>query len=390
MESLVVFSHLRWDFVYQRPQHLLSRLAGRYCVTYIEEPRCEPSQEPHLQMRMPEDRLTIVTPVTKCSAPGYDEQQLPIIRPLIRRYLRETHSFGGVAWFYTPMALPLIYDMSPKLTIYDCMDELSKFRFAPAELVLRERELLELADVVFTGGPSLYRHKKSLHPNVHCFPSSVDAGHFGRACSGLAEPEDMRGLPHPRIGFFGVVDERFDLELLDFAAKAHPDWQFVIIGPVVKIDPDSLPRHENIHYLGQREYKTLPQYLSGWDVCILPFARNESTEFISPTKTLEYMAAERPIVSTPITDVAEPYGDIVYLGATPGEFVRSCEQALQEHPAERMRRIEGMRHVLAGTSWDKTVRSMDHEIRTMLKKRRATINALALGGTSRNRATGAV
>jgi UDP-galactopyranose mutase len=217
---------------------------------------------------------------------------------------------------------------------------------------------------MFTGGPSLYRAKQSRHHNVHCFPSSVDAAHFRmsrRAATGEAEEEadDQAVVPHPRLGFYGVIDERIDLALIDAVAAARPKWQIVLVGPVVKIDPGVLPRRPNIHYFGQRSYQELPGYLAGWDVCLLPFARNDSTRFISPTKTLEYMAAELPIVSTPITDVAEPYGDIVYLGNTPEEFIAACEAALTADAGERDRRVTLMRKVLSGTSWDVTVSAME-------------------------------
>jgi glycosyltransferase involved in cell wall biosynthesis len=227
---------------------------------------------------------------------------------------------------------------------------------------------------MFTGGPSLFRAKQARHPNVHCFPSSVDAAHFRVARTGddrtrVAEAEDQAGLPHPRLGFYGVIDERLDLNLVDFTARAHPEWQIVLVGPVVKIDPAILPRRENIHYYGQRTYDDLPRYLAGWDVCLLPFARNEATRFISPTKTLEYMAAELPIVSTPITDVAEPYGDIVYLGDTPEEFLAACEAALNSGAEERAGRAAQMRRVLAGTSWDVTVSAMEKLLAAAVAKK---------------------
>jgi glycosyltransferase involved in cell wall biosynthesis len=222
---------------------------------------------------------------------------------------------------------------------------------------------LRCADVMFTGGPSLYQAKQARHPNVHCFPSSVDAAHFRSAREGqpsqVAEAVDQAGLPHPRLGFYGVIDERLDIGLLAYLAEHRPDWQFVLVGPVVKIDPSTLPHRPNVHYFGQRSYDDLPRYLVGWDVCLLPFALNEATRFISPTKTLEYMAAERPIVSTPITDVAEPYGDVVYLGSTPEEFLAACDAALGAAPEERARRAARMREVLAGTSWDVTVAAME-------------------------------
>jgi UDP-galactopyranose mutase len=227
---------------------------------------------------------------------------------------------------YTPMALSLTAMCALEVVIFDCMDELSAFDFAPPQCVERERQLLAWADVVFTGGPSHYRAKQHRHPDMHLFPASVDAGHFRQALQGLPEPEDQALLPHPRPGFFGVIDERMDLQLLAYPAASHPEWHVMMIGPVVKIDPEIVPQAPNLHYLGPRSYAVLPAYLAGWDACLFPLARNAATRFISPTKMLEYMAAERPMVSTPITDVQEPYGDIVYLGDTLAAFVRPVNE----------------------------------------------------------------
>jgi glycosyltransferase involved in cell wall biosynthesis len=279
-----------------------------------------------------------------------------------------------LAWLYTPMALPLALSLDPDAAVYDCMDELSLFAGAPPELLGLEEQLLEYADVMFTGGPSLFRAKQSRHPNVHCFSSSVDADHFRLRDSvgnEVSEAEDQAELPHPRLGFYGVIDERLDLEIVRRLAEAHPEWQIVLVGPVVKIDPDQLPRLSNIHYFGQRSYDELPRYLAGWDVCLLPFARNDATKFISPTKTLEYMAAELPIVSTPITDVAEPYGHIVYLGDTPDEFIAACEAAMASSADERASRAAQMRQVLAGTSWEVTVAAMERLLTEAMAGRRA-------------------
>jgi UDP-galactopyranose mutase len=377
--SIVVFSHLRWNFVYQRPQHLLSRLAAKRPVFFVEEPDLDRESAPRWERNTPQSNVVVLRPRTPIAAPGFNADQLPALEPLIAELRAELGGAGLLAWLYTPMALPLAEALGPDAIVYDCMDELSLFLGAPPELLSREAALLECADVIFTGGPSLYRSKQSRHPNVHCFPSSVDAAHFRLArrsggTAGITEAEDQAELPHPRLGFYGVIDERIDLPLLDFLAQAHPDWQIVLVGPVVKIDPASLPRRANIHYFGQRTYEDLPRYLAGWDVCLLPFARNDATRFISPTKTLEYMAAELPIVSTPITDVAEPYGDIVYLGETPEEFVAACEAALGEGPEERARRIAEMRRVLAGTSWDVTVNAMENLLSAAMAKK-ATIPA---------------
>jgi UDP-galactopyranose mutase len=352
--DLVVFSHLRWEFVWQRPQHLLTRLAADRRVFFIEEPVPQESGGPDWERRPAGGNVSVYRPRSPVDACGFHDEQVPTLRRLLGRLAREEDITAPVVWLYTPMALPLVGDLRPRAVVYDCMDELSGFRGAPPQVVAREAELLRLADVVFTGGPSLYRARKDRHPNVHCFPSSVEAAHFGRAREALPEPADQAALPHPRLGFFGVIDERFDIPVLDTLSRARPDWQFVMLGPVVKIDPADLPRRKNILYTGLRGYAELPAYLSGWDVCLLPFARNEATRYISPTKTLEYMAAEKPIVSTPIADVAEPYGHIVYLGETPADFLAGCDRALAAPAREREARAAAMRDVLARTSWDAT------------------------------------
>jgi UDP-galactopyranose mutase len=375
--TIVCFSHLRWDFVYQRPQHLLSRLARQHRVVFIEEP--VPDSAARIECLTPEPNVLVCRPHTCAKTPGFNDSQFPELSRLAAQLFEEEHIDDYAVWFYTPMALPLLEGLKPQAIVYDCMDELSAFLHAPPELLERESHLLKLADVVFTGGPSLYRAKKDRHPNVLCFPSSVDAKHFA-AADGLAEAGDQASLPHPRFGFFGVIDERMDLALLKELAGSHPEWQIAMVGPVVKIDPASLPRNPNIHYFGQRSYRELPLYLKGWDACLLPFARNDSTRFISPTKTLEYMAAEKMIVSTPITDVVEPYGDIVYFGSTPREFTEACEHALGAPASERAVRINKMRQVLSRTSWDATAAAMHDEILDASGKRAAQRGASAVAG----------
>jgi UDP-galactopyranose mutase len=356
--DFVVFSHLRWDFVFQRPQHLLSRFAKGNRVIFIEEPVYDEGPV-RWEYRTSASNVIVCRLHTAINTPGFSDPQLSAISRMMPDLMGKLDLRNYVAWFYTPMALPLLHDIAPSAVIYDCMDELSAFLGAPKELIDREERLLKIADLVFTGGPSLYRAKQHRSPNVYCFPSSVDAHHYAKARpGGNHEAEDQRALPKSRIGYFGVIDERIDIELLDKLATARPDWQIVMVGPIVKIDRASLPSHPNIHYMGQRSYDELPSYLVGWDVCMLPFARNESTRFISPTKTLEYMAAERMIVSTPITDVAEPYGKIVYLAGTAEEFAAACERAMNATRAEKNERILGMREVLSKTSWDNTAGQM--------------------------------
>jgi UDP-galactopyranose mutase len=375
---IVVLSHLRWSFVYQRPQHLLSRLAARHRVLFVEEPEFDGSLDaPRWERSEPERRVTVYRPRTRSPAPGFHADQLEELTRLMPALLDDLDGLTPAAWLYTPLAVPLLDALRPSAVVYDCMDELSMFQGAPPELITREAELFARADVVFTGGPSLYRAKRDRHPNVHCFPSSVDADHFGRARPrrprGVRsdEPADQDALPHPRLGYYGVLDERLDYPLLAAVADAHPEWHLVLVGPLAKIDPAILPRRPNIHYLGQRTYGELPAYLAGWDVCLLPFALNDSTRFISPTKTLEYMAAERPIVSTPITDVAEPYGDVARIAAGPAAFVAACEAALDESEEERTRRVGRMREVLARTSWDATAAGMERLMTEAVARRGA-------------------
>jgi len=355
MPTLIVFCHLRWDFVFQRPQHLLTRLAKYYKVVFVEEPVFEEG-EARMVMSHPAPNLTVCQPHTPVQAHGFHDDQIPLLQPLVAALAPEGEQL--LVWFYTPMALPLLQALPPALVIYDCMDELSAFKNPPKQLLQRESALLNIADLVFTGGPSLYEAKRSRHDNAHCFPSSVDAVHFEQALDRSNGHPLHTAIPRPRLGFFGVIDERFDAELIAALADAHPEWQVVLVGPVVKIDPASLPQRQNVHYLGQQSYKALPQFLAGWDVCLLPFALNEATRFISPTKVLEYMAAELPIVSTAIRDVEQPYGDIVAIGHDQQEFIAHCERALAQTPEDSAQMASRMREVVASTSWDATADHM--------------------------------
>jgi UDP-galactopyranose mutase len=357
MQSMIVFSHLRWDFVFQRPQQLMTRLARDFDVYFFEEP-VPTDGAAWLEVTQVAPNLRVCRPHTPVCAAGFTGGQLPILQGLLNDLIVWRQLTSPVAWFYTPMALPLLQSVDAGLVVYDCMDELSAFMNAPPELLELERALLSAASIVFTGGPSLYRSKQSRHPNVHCFPSSVEREHFARATDASLDHPGQRDIPHPRLGFFGVIDERFDAGAIGLMADAHPDWQIVLVGPIVKIDAATLPLRQNIHYFGQRSYAELPQFLAGWDVALLPFAINEATRFISPTKVLEYMAAEKPIVSTPVTDVAEPYGHIVHIGTDAADFVTACERALGEAPASHSRRVAMMRNVVAATSWEATADEM--------------------------------
>ena len=355
MPTILVFSHLRWDFVYQRPQHLLTRLAEHYKIVFFEEPSFRPGQG-GLECSSPVPNITVCKPHTPVDMPGFHDDHLPYLKKVVRELVRDGDEY--IVWFYTPMALPLLQELAASLVVYDCMDELAAFKNPPRQLLQRENSLLKRAEIVFTGGPSLYNAKKDRHPNVHCFPSSVDVQHFAQALDRANAHPAHRDIPGPRLGFYGVIDERFDTELIGKVALAHPQWQIVLVGPVVKIDPASLPRHANIHYLGQQSYEDLPKLLAGWDVCLMPFAMNESTRFISPTKSLEYMAAELPIVSTPVRDVVDLHSDVVAIAGTPEEFIAACEAALLISAEARASQVQQMRDKLTRTSWNATAVAM--------------------------------
>ena len=354
--TLICFSHLRWNFVFQRPQHLMSRFAREMDVIFWEEPiEIGPRETAYLKVREAED-----APGVRVVVPHLPQGMPEAARDAALGRLLEAHlsAIRGplIAWYYTPMMLTFSQHLDPDLTVFDAMDELSKFKFAPAKLLELEQELIDRSDIVFTGGSSLYEAKKDRHANVHCFPSSVDRVHFFKARARQFDPADQEDLPKPRLGFYGVIDERFDTNLLDKAAEMRPDWSFVMVGPVVKISEDDLPKRPNIHYLGGKTYAELPAYLSGWDVALMPFAMNESTQFISPTKTPEYLAGGKPVVSTPIKDVVRHYGHLegVKIASTPEEFVAACEEALELSHNPESGWLAEADLMLSATSWDTT------------------------------------
>lgn len=350
--DVLCFSHLRWHFVTQRPQHLLTRCARQHRVFYWEEPYFDADDHgngtPTLELMEEAPNLWVLRPHLP-RAGDADEMQ----RALLSNFMRAQRIEKYVRWYYTPMALGFTSQLDALATVYDCMDELSGFLHAPRELAEREQQLFAETDVVFTGGMSLYESKRKQHANVHAFPSSIDVAHFASVAQVAEDPADQRAIAHPRAGFFGVLDERFDAALVREVAALRPEMQFIFIGPIVKIDPATLPSGPNVHYLGGKSYNELPQYLAGWDVAMLPFALNESTRFISPTKTPEYLAAGKPVVSTPIHDVVSGYGKpgLVAIASTPLEFAEALDRALT--PAANGWR-EAVDAKLAQGSWDRT------------------------------------
>src|SRR5918993_5590178 len=349
--DLICLSHLRWNFVFQRPQHLMSRYAVSRRVYFVEEPIFHDNLTAATVTMEPQGRLLVVTPQLPASFNA--TQVLAAQRSLLSQLIAAEHIQHYVLWYYTPQALRFSDHLKPDVIVYDCMDELSAFKNADPALPRLERELMRRADLVFTGGQSLFEAKQHQHHNIHALPSSVDVDHFAAARLSTHEPADQAAIPHSRLGFFGVLDERLDISLLRGVAEARPEWQLIMIGPVVKIDPAELPRLPNIHYLGPKTYEELPRYIAGWDVALLLFARNDATKYISPTKTPEYLAAGKPVVSTSIRDVVNPYGELglVRIADAVPDFVRACEQSLADKTPARRAKADSF---LRGTSWDRT------------------------------------
>jgi UDP-galactopyranose mutase len=355
--DLLCFCHLKWEFVFQRPQHLMSRAARSMRVFFFEDPSWADIDAPRLEVWRTDQGVHVARPVLPNGIDwaAYD----PAMRRLVDQLMADYGITAPVLWFYTPHALDFAGHLQGAATLYDCMDELSAFLNADPELPARERRLMARCDLVFTGGRSLFEAKQGQHPEIHCFPSGVDAGHFEPARGPRPEPADQRDIGSPRAGFFGVLDERLDAALLAETADRRPGVQFVLIGPVAKIDPATLPRRPNIHYLGAKPYGALPDYVAHWDVALMPFARNAATRFISPTKTPEYLAAGLPVVSTAIPDVVRCYGGLeaVHVAETPTAFAAAIDLALTQNQSPDAWRAEADA-AIAPMSWDETWRQM--------------------------------
>jgi UDP-galactopyranose mutase len=362
--GIIAHCHLRWDFVWQRPQHVMSRLSRRHPILFLEQaaPLPEGGVEPRMGVQRVTDTLTVARPLM----PGHVGDPEADARTDARngaawvRLVNDLHAGLGwartVHWFYTPQAAGAKGMFTPVGVAYDCMDELANFKGAAADLKQLEDELMAAADVVFTGGPSMYQARKDRHDNVHQFNSGVDVDHFRKAMSDATPvPEDAANLPHPLLLYYGVIDERMGWDNLAAVADAHPDWSILMVGPLAKITEDDLLRRPNIHYTGQRGYDLLPGYLKACDVAMVPFALSDATRYLSPTKTLEYFAARKPVVATPIQDIVDFYQDSARIAHSPDEFVRICEAAMSEDNTERL--AAGERHAQAQT-WDNIVRNM--------------------------------
>jgi UDP-galactopyranose mutase len=356
--TLICFSHLRWDFVFQRPQQLLTRFAKNLKILFIEEPIFQGECDDHLTSKVYIEGITVIVPVI--NERKQEQERNASLRNLMALALKDIDISESIFWYYNPMAFSFTAQYQPKLVIYDCMDELSAFKFAPANISSYEEQLMKKADIMFTGGKSLFNAKKDKHPNIYAFPSSIDKTHFGSAREITAQPADQVEINSIKLGFFGVIDERFDIELIREAASIKTDWHFVLIGPVVKIDPATLPQASNIHYMGSKSYQELPAYISGWDIALIPFQLNESTRYISPTKTPEYLAAGVPVISTPIKDVINPYGvnGLVRIAGNAAGLIREAADILSQTDTERKKWLTQVDEFLTPDSWDNTCQQM--------------------------------
>jgi UDP-galactopyranose mutase len=355
---LICFSHLRWDFVLQRPQHLMQRFSKNRRVLYFEEFIPTDHHLAYLEIH-PFEGTTVKAIRPRVPHWWNEDDREKALGQLLDELISIIGAKRPILWFYTPMMYAFARHVEAAAVVYDCMDELANFRFAPPHMRDQENALIARADAIFTGGISLYEAKKDRHDNIHVFPSSVDTHHFETGRTLSADPADQADIPHPRFGYYGVIDERLDLDLVRQTAAARPNYSFVFLGPVAKISPSELPQARNIHYLGRKEYGDLPAYLSGWDAALMPFALNEATRYISPTKTPEYLAAGRPVISTKIADVVRTYGDTpgVFLADGNEEFAFGCDAALALARSGGAW-LEPVDALLADASWDATFKSM--------------------------------
>lgn len=374
---IIVHSHLRWDFVWQRPQQLLSRFAVEHPILFLEE-AMEPAAEPMLDISLTREGIVRVVPFLPNASSLSNDARCALVLLLLESALREHPLLAGrfefpVHWFYSPMTAPCFHGKFSSIgTVYDCMDELANFRFAPADIVERENYLLSNADVVFTGGYELYRSKSARHGNTHFFGCGVDAGHFGRArADETVIPDEVAALPHPILGFFGVIDERIDYELIAQLAHQLPTASIVMVGPLAKVRAEDLPKASNIHWLGSRSYADLPALVKAFDVCLMPFAMNAATQFINPTKTLEYLAAGKPVVSTAVPDVVRQYTDVVDVADFIESYVSLVEKRLDNENSER---IAAGIALARSSTWESTVRAMRDHILTALARKRTSEN----------------
>lgn len=352
--TLICLAHTNWDHVWQRPQHLMSRFASRCRVVYIDPPQTVGAHEKaHLQERPGDNGVRVLRPILPARQ---GDTNIQVLSQFMASVLAECGP-NIILWIYSPIAtmFAALAKSQTKLTVYDCMDDYASFQtgFAPSEMRSQERLLLSLVDLVFTGGHSMYEARKQRHPRVYCFPSGVEITHYQQVYDPMIEvPPEMADLAHPRLGYFGVLDERIDWALIQAVAEQRPTWQWVLIGPEDPTIPGQLPRAANIHYLGQQPYPKLPAYLKGFDIATMPFVLSEATRSTSPTKTLEYLAGGKPVISTSVPDVVAFYNEIVYIADGVHAWLESVDEIASATPAQLQSRLDRAQPILEQSSWD--------------------------------------
>jgi glycosyltransferase involved in cell wall biosynthesis len=362
---IIAICHLSWDWVWQRPQQFLSRLAKTHPLLFVQT-HCTDAPESFVRVRGTDSSpQTTILEIHLPSSRWHDGRFIDMERRELLQRALATDLKGdfdrAILWINDPMAVTAYAgQLNETMIVYDCMDELTQFAGAAPELVDREKELTELADVIFCGGRKMRDKRLPTNPNTHFYGTGVDCRHFGKAMDPLLPiHHEIAGLPGPVLGYFGVIDERIDYKLIERLADEDPSWSIAMIGPVTKVDPASLPQRPNIHWLGGRDYQDLPALTKGMDVCLMPFAINAATEYINPTKALEYMAAAKPVVATALDEVQSNFSIATGIADCHEEFIGLCRREAISPSRSRIKR--GLK-LASENTWEAIVCKMDAHI----------------------------
>jgi len=372
-KTIICFSHLTWDRnLFQRPQQLMLRFSKRFNVLYVSGYSCrqffidlfrrKKTHSYHVT-----DNLAVYSPFALPPIKKYSSITIRLnkilLSFLVKRRLKKLKFKDPILWIYHPRYIDAIGKFKEELIIYDCMDDFTSLLsdYEDRERNIKdERALLKKADMVFAGGYSIAELKRDSREHIHVFPSAVEIYHFKKARSdNLEMPDDITDIPHPILGYWGAIDERVDHELLKRLAMKHPEWSIVLLGPIVRHkagDLSYLKEIKNIFWLGPKDYSLLPNYAKAFDVCLIPFVLSREGKFLSPTKTLEYLATGKPVVSTPITDVVRFYDGVVGIADGPDEFGMAVRRCMEEDNASmKQKRI----CFTENKSWEDTAEKME-------------------------------
>jgi glycosyltransferase involved in cell wall biosynthesis len=367
----------------------MSRFAQRCRVLYIDPPVIIPGNGESLLWEQQNDSaVRVIRPLFADKRIGAETRERDYEK-LWSDLLPEVLAIAGtntIIWNFAPQADYLVAAALPqvKLAVYDCMDDLASFKDGTEEMRKREDHLLSLVDLLFTGGRSMYESRKDRHPRAYCFPSGVDVEHYKHTRDPqIQEPAAIAEIPHPRLGYFGVLDERIDWELIAAVARERPQWHWTLVGPFAKVEPEELPAGSNIHYLGQQEYADLPAFLKGFDIATMPFALNEATRVISPTKTPEYLAGGKPVISTSVPDVVATYDEVVEIADGADTWITTIEQMLAWTDEQRQERLERAAPLLEQSSWDSVVERMWALMQERLAEKAAIGSPKSIAGSQK-------